>query len=216
MRRERYEHVIDLCRRRRGFRLRRGAQVVPDRATLQSIITGGTLEDFEALSMPFEGQRADFSGFLNSTTTFDGSGPGLVQPGVNYRANILWWNGDGYVGLNTRTLADSSVGGPITIEYTSAVTAMGIDLQTYAGYNLTGTISVYDTANNLLHTQAINGDSFFGYQNAGGIGSVVVASAGPDNSSYIMIDNHLFGVPTPGAAAALGLAGVSTLRRRRR
>lgn len=198
-----------------GLAFATSAQVVPDRPTLQTLLPGGIFEDFETLQVPTAGQISDASGLLNFTTTFNGQGPGLVQPGANYRSAVFFWNGDGYFGLNTRSLGDANgdtnFPRPITIEYTAAVTAMGFDIQGYSGYSTTGTISVYDTANNLLHTQAISG-GFFGYQHAAGIGSVHIQG---DASSYIMIDNHLYGVPTPGAAALLGLGGLTAMRRRR-
>src|ERR1043165_722899 len=117
-----------------GMAMAAHGSLIPDRATLQSILGGGgTLENFETLQVPDGGQFSDSSGLLNSTTTFAGFGPGLVQPGVNYRSPTLWWNGNGYFNLNTRTLGDGSGwrGFAITMEYTQAVTAMGIDMQGY-------------------------------------------------------------------------------------
>ena len=189
------------------------ADIIPDRTTLDGILGGGgILEDFEALDISFRGQRADSGGLLNSTTMFDGSGPGLVQPGADYMAPTLWWNGDGYFNLNTQTLGDSSGwrGNAINIVYTTAVTAMGIDLQGYDGFSQAGTISVYDTSNNLISATAVDG-GFFGWENAGGIGRVVVDAT----DGYIMIDNHLYGVPTPSTLAALGICGLAATRRRR-
>ncbi|MBL1218623.1 MAG: hypothetical protein D8M59_14155 [Planctomycetes bacterium] len=168
------------------------ADEIADRATLEDMLGGGgTLEDFETLSIGYGGQRSDSSGYLNSDSIFDGSGPGLVQPGADYISPTLWWNGDGYFSLNTQTLADSSGwrGFAITIEYTTEVTAMGIDMQGYSGYAMDGTASVYDTSNNLLGVANVNG-GFFGWENADGIGYVVVSA----NSGYIMIDDHLYGV----------------------
>ena len=190
------------------------ASVIPDRATLQGILGGGgTYEDFETLDVPTGGQLSDSSGVLNSTSTFAGFGPGLVEPGADYRSPTLWWNGDGYFNLNSRTLGDGSGwrGFAITIEYTQAVTAMGIDMQGYEGYSTAGTVAVYDTGGGLLGTTNVNG-GFFGWENAGGIGSVVVSAS---QDGYIMIDNHEYGVPAPSTAMAMGLLGLSALRRRR-
>lgn len=198
-----------------GFAVAANASVIPDRSTLQSILGGGgTLEDFETLDVPQNGQIFDSSGLLNSTSTFAGFGPGLVEPGVDYRSASFWWNGNGYFNLNTRTLGDGSGwrGFAITMEYTQNTTAMGIDMQGYEGYSVAGTASVYDTSNNLIEVVNVNG-GFFGYEHGAGIGSVVVSA---DIDGYIMIDNHEYGVPAPSTALALALVGVGGALRRRR
>ena len=191
------------------------ADQISDRATLEAILGGnGTLEDFETLNIGFGGQRTDASGLLNSETMFDGDGPGLVQPGADYISPRLWWNGDGYLDLNTQTLADSSAwrDREITVEYTAAVTAMGFDMQGYAGFGMSGSVDVYDTGGDLLGSPAVNG-GFFGWENDAGIGSVVISA---NASEYIMIDDHLYGVPEPSTAAALAVLGLCAASRRRR
>lgn len=188
---------------------------VGDRPTLEGLLGGGgILEDFETLDIPPGGQRSDSSGLLNSDSIFDGSGPGLVQPGADYVSPTLWWNGDGYYDLDTQTLADSSGwrGFEITIEYDPPIAALGFDMQNYAGYSMAGTVSVYDTLGGLLGATAVNG-GFFGWEDSGGIGSVVVSA---DSDGYIMIDNHLYGVPEPATAGLLVAVGlVGALQRHR-
>ena len=183
---------------------------VNTRAQLNALLGGGqTYEDFEALNIPFAGQRSDGSGLLNSSSLFDGSGPGLVQPGVDYLAGRFFWNGNNYYGLNTQTLGDSTGwrNWQITLDYTTLVTAMGFDLQGYQGTSQVGTVSVYDLNNVLVSTTNANG-GFFGWEHAAGIGRVVVSTQ--NSNSYMMIDNHAYGVvPEPAALtlATLALCG---------
>ena len=186
------------------------AGVINTRAQLNALLGGGqTYEDFEALNVPFGGQRSDSSGLLNSSSLFNGSGPGLVQPGVDYLAGTFFWNGNNYYGLNTQTLGDSTGwrSWQITLDYTTLVTAMGFDLQGYQGYPQVGTVSVYNLNNALVSTTNANG-GFFGWEHAAGIGRVVVSTQ--NSNSYMMIDNHAYGVvPEPAALtlAALALCG---------
>ena len=167
------------------------ADQVADRATLEGILGGnGVLENFETADVPDGTNISDAGGLLNSETTFAGQGPGLVQPGADYIAATMWWNGNNYFALVTQTLGDCSGwrGNAITIAYTTDVTAMGFDMQGYTGYSMAGTVTVYDTANNLLGVANVDG-GFFGWENADGIGSVVVSA----NDGYLMIDDHLYG-----------------------
>jgi len=171
-----------------------------------------TMEDFEGNGLLGSGQITDT--FLNSTSTYGGYGPGLVQAGVDYSAGSLFWNDNGYYGLNTRTLGDASGwrGLETYVTYTSPVTAFGFDMQGYSGFSMSGTVSVYDTSNNLITQVSVNG-GFFGWSDLGGIGKVVVSA---DQDGYIMLDNHGYGaVPEPASLAALGLGAAAMIRRRR-
>jgi hypothetical protein len=145
----------------------------------------------------------------------------LVQAGAVYSASELWWNDNGYFGLNTRTLADSSAwrGDAITISYTAPTTAMGFELQAYAGYGQTGTVSVFDTSNSLLASIGVTAGQFFGWESSAGIGYVTIAA-----DDYLMIDNHGYGstapIPEPETyammLAGLGLLGVMARRRKQK
>ncbi len=166
-------------------------------------------EDFESFSVSFEGQLVSTVP-LNSTSTFAGQGPGLVQDGATYQSGggsgRLWLNGDGYYGLKSKTLGDSSEwgGNGIQILYTSSVNAIGFDMQNYVGYGMAGMVSVYDTVDGLISTTSVNG-GFFGWENiaGGGIGSVFIAA---NDRNYIMIDNHGYGiVPEPATVVAVDI-----------
>lgn len=180
---------------------------------LAAILGGNlTMEDFEGNGLLGPGQIS--GNFLNSTSIFGGFGPGLVQAGVDYSSQTLFWNDNGYFGLNTRTLGDASGwrGLATEIAFTSPVTAFGFDMQGYSGYSMTGTVTVYDTLNNVLTVNSVNG-GFFGWEDLSGIGRVVVSA---DSDGYIMIDNHGYGaVPEPASLAALGLGVLAVIRRRR-
>lgn len=191
---------------------------VPDRPTLQAILGGGgTLEDFETLNLSPGSQVSDTGGLLNSTTMFAGNGPGLVQPGVDYIAPELFWNAEGYYGLPTQALGDCTGwrGLQMTLSYTTPVLAMGFDMYDYDLFPSDGVVTVYDAGGGLLgsaNVSAIIGP-FFGWEDAGGIGSVVISA---NSQAYINIDDHLYGpIPAPGCAAVLGLAGLLGGRQRR-
>ena len=192
---------------------------IVNRTQLNAILGPNQIfENFQTLNVPEGGQISGTSP-LNSTTTFAGHGPGLVQPGAEYSSgagNPLFWNGNGYFGLNTRTLGDASAwrGLAQSITYTTPVDAFGFDMQGYAGFPMIGTVSVYDRGNALLGTVPVNG-GFVGWENAGGIGRVVVAAA---LEGYIMIDNHGYGpaIPEPAGAAVLLVAAATGAARSRR
>ena len=194
---------------------------VASRAQLGVILGGaGTLETFEGLPVANGGQLTFSGGVLNSSTVIGGAA-NRVEAGVNYVSPTLYLEGNGYFALNSKTLGDSTAwrGLGITIDYTAPVNAFGFDLQGYVGYGRIGTVSVYDTGHALLGTMnSVNG-GFFGWENAAGIGSVVVAAT--DSNSYLMIDDHAYGVaaavPEPETYALMlgGLGIVALLARRR-
>lgn len=196
------------------------ATQISSQTQLSSILGSNEIfENFEGNGLLGSGQIYSNAGFLNSTSTYAGYGPGLVKAGATYSAKDLWWNDNGYYGLNSRSLGDSSAwrGDAITITYSTPVNAFGFDLQAYSGYGTTGTVSVYDTTSTLIGAYAVTAGQFFGWKNASGIGSVVIAA-----DDYLMIDNHGFGVAAavPEAEsyamllAGLGLVGFVARRRK--
>lgn len=196
------------------------AQQIGDRATLQGILGGGgTLEDFESFDIgPGAATNLD-TGYLDESTVTLGQGPGLVKDGAAYSSSItLQWNGDQYYGLDTKTILGNSGDGRITVSYDSPVAAAGFDLMAFDGFGDTATVSVMAPGGSLIESIdfKIPGSDrvFFGYQAAGGIGSIVVQSHTWAWSP--IIDDHLFGaIPAPATAGVLALAGLAAARRRR-
>lgn len=192
-----------------GASLAAHAGPVTSQAQLAALLGAGeVMENFEGNGLLGAGQIV--GSLLNSSATYGGYGPGLVQAGATYSAEFLFWNDNAYFDLNTRTLGDASGwrGLATRIAYTQPVNAFGFDMQGYVGYDMAGTVEVYDLSDALLVTANVNG-GFFGWENAAGIGRVIISAT----SGYIMLDNHGYGsassaVPEP---ASLGLVGVALL-----
>lgn len=192
------------------------ASVIPDRSTLNTILGGGgTTDTFESYSIVDGGAEVIGVSSLDETTIAMGQGPGLVNDGCTYNGN-LQWNGNNYFALPTRTLLANSE--TFTFQYDTFTTAMGVDLHAFAGYADTAMVSVYDNAGGLLFSgnMALPNDAtgvFFGFESAGGIGSVVFDGAGWSWSP--IANDHTYGVPAPASLALLGLGGLCGARRRR-
>ncbi|HMS56003.1 MAG TPA: PEP-CTERM sorting domain-containing protein [Fimbriimonadaceae bacterium] len=197
------------------------AQVIGDRATLNSILGTYVTDDFEAFNIGDGDATATGVPVLDNSTVVSGQGPGLVNLGVTYsdpgNAGVQW-NGHNYYSINTRSILVNG-GGSFQIGYSGSTIAMGLDLKSFAGYAYSGTMSVYSGAT-LVDTVAFSVDgaggasTFVGYQHGAGITSVTLNS--PTYSWSPIIDDHTFAaVPEPGTIAALG-AGVLLLIRKRR
>lgn len=197
------------------------AQLIPDRPTLDAILGGGQIfEDFESFDIA-DGNATVLDVFtLDSSTIGNGQGPNLVMAGAVYSdpgQTGIQWNGHNYFGLQTKTILAST--NTLVIDYTTAVTAMGLDLRGFEGFGWSGTVLVFDTSNNQVSSTPVsitNGGAenlFFGWQHAGGIGRIEISNTTHGWSP--LIDNHGYGVPAPGAIALLGLAGLAARRRRR-
>ncbi len=199
------------------------AGVITDRGTLNGLLGANqTLEDFESFDIAF-GTTTNLDTFLlHSGTIANGQGPSLVESGASYldpSPTQLQWNGNLYFGIESKTILSNGTTGSIELLYDSLVTAMGVDLRAFVSLGYDGTFDVYDTAGTLLGSVSFilaNGgpeNVFLGWEHAGGIGRVVVHSSRFPWSP--IIDNHGYGsVPTPGAIALLGLAGLGRRRRR--
>jgi len=201
------------------------AQQIMTRGALNALLTSSTSDDFEAFQIGVGAATNLDIASLDSNSIALGQGPGLVKPGATYvdpTGVHLQWNGDQYVGLNSKTiLANGGGGGTIKINYNVFTQAMGLDAKAFLGFGYTGTMDVYDNAGALVGSANFGlgtggGEtSFIGWQNNAGIGSVVISS--PNFSWSPIIDDHTYGVvPEPVSMIALGTGLLALARRRRK
>jgi hypothetical protein len=194
-------------------------------------------EDFE--TPVIAGQTRYSGGAYNASVDFAGLGTNLIVDGVTIQRNTadvtvgaagyrgIDWNPAGYFGATSQRISGAGGGGGASTRndfqfiFTAPVNAFGLDLTAYDGFASSGQVSVYDTADNLLATLAVAGTSagtFFGWENANGIGKVFFHDN--PNGNYIQFDNLGFGVsavPVPGAVWLFGsaLAGLLGFGRRK-
>ena len=109
-------------------------------------------ESFEQLTVDSNDQfDPDNETVLDSTTvaTINGvpvGGPGLVQPGVQFvSTEQLAWNGDGYLGLSTKTLMSESDDSTIEIVFSQPVIGFGVVVSAFEGFGDEANISVLGT-----------------------------------------------------------------------
>lgn len=204
------------------------AGVVSSRTVLDNILGANqVLEDFEGFSI--SSQTRYSGGPLNYDTTVGALGNHLVKPGVTYQRNPDYdislsgyrgidLNPNGYVGATSQRLSgaggccSASIRDDFQFIFTAPVTAFGVDLTAYTGFDASGTVSVYDTAGTLLGSQAITGSvagTFFGWENSAGIGKVFFHDVPTRN--YIQFDNLGVGVaPVPVSGAVWLFASALT------
>lgn len=202
------------------------AAPIVSRANLQTILGGaGSVEDFESFAIGAGSATTLDCVALTSAAVCNGQGPGLVIGGVSFvfSAGAGQWNGQSYFGAPSRELLSN--GQPLVVDFTSPISAFGVDLRAFSGYPATAAIAVYGADDStLLGTIAsINLDSsgvpvFAGWEHAPGIGSFSLTQSSAPWSP--MIDNLEFGpadlsVPEP-ASAMLLAAGLTVLRMLRR
>ena len=206
--------------------------LIGSRAALNTLLgASATTENFEAYPIGNGNAVADPSVLtLNSSTVFQGSGPGLINSALSIDTpGGLQWNGPNYFGQPSRDILAN--GNNLVINFLSGTKAFGIDLLAYSGYSDVASAVVKDLSGNTLGTftnLTLDGSTtpvvptFFGYTDAGGIGSVTFAQSGHAWSP--IIDNLTFGTPAAGvpepstiASAALAVfAGLGAAGSRRR
>lgn len=200
----------------------------------------GANQIFEDFEKPLLTSQTRYSGgSYDASVNFAGLGTGLIVNGVTIQRNTvdvpvgaagyrgIDWNPSGYFGATSQRISGAGGGGGASTRndfqfiFTTSVTAFGLDMTAYDGFAAAGLVSVYDTADNLLATLAVDGTSagtFFGWENAAGIGKVFFHDN--PNGNYIQFDNLGFGVaavPVPGAVWLFGsaLAGLLGFGRRK-
>lgn len=178
------------------------------------------VEDFEdgALNTPGlsanGGQIASGSIFVDSVDGDDGAIDGTGQNGRSWYSgnslSTLRFSFDagvlgafpthaGIVWTDVGNTSDGLGFGGVTFE---AFDALGASL---------GTVGPFIVGDGTAFSATAE-DRFFGATNAGGISAIEVRM---DNSVDWEIDHVQYGLPTPGAAVVLGLAGACGVRRRR-
>lgn len=180
---------------------RAAAQAIATRAALNSILGPGSVTDtFESFT---NSSQFSFAGPLNSSSVISGlGGPGLVDSNDSYSVTTgsMYAQVAGYYSLVSRTLGDGQ--SPITITFAVPVQVAGFDMQPYQGYSMAGQVQVFNASGSLLNTgsTAVN-QSFFGWQDSGGIASIRISANG---GSYIMLDNvtsSISAIPEPATYA---------------
>lgn len=198
------------------------AAPIVSRAGLQAILGGaGSVEDFESFAIG-TGDATTLDCFtLTSAAVCNGQGPGLVIGGVSFvfSPGAGQWNGQAYYGAPSRELLSN--GQPLLVDFSSPVSAFGVDLRAFSGYPATAAIAVYgaDDATLLGTIASIDLASsgvpvFAGWEHAPGIGSFSLTQSA--HSWSPIIDNLEFGsadlsIPEP-ASALLLAAGLIALR----
>lgn len=157
---------------------------------------------------------------VDSTTLYQGQGPGLVVDGIRIVSTNpdqtgqnawLQWNGDQYFGMQTQSIYTDR---QLQVDFLSPVTVFGVDLEDYPLFPITdvGRVQVYAADDvTLLHealvTVADEPGTFFGYRHAAGIGRVVFGTAVGDTSLSPQIDDLVFSTIALPPEPTLGRVG---------
>lgn len=200
------------------------------RPGLVAVLGGpGTTETFEAFSISSGGAVGIDCAVLNSSAICNSQGPGLVVAGVNFTfgSGGGQWDGASYFGSPSKELLSGlPAGQPLVIDFTTAVTAFGVDLRAFTGFPATATMTIYGLDDTTV-IGTLSGISlstsgvplFAGWEDSSGIGKVALTQTGEPWSP--IIDNLEFGVsasvpePTSVVFVGLGLAVLGGIRRRR-
>ncbi|MSU69384.1 MAG: PEP-CTERM sorting domain-containing protein [Opitutaceae bacterium] len=200
-----------------------GGGVVVNRPTLNGLLGGSAYtETFESgfITLPSGGALTFGINLLDSSSMINSQGPNIVGPGVRFTGTNLQWDDLGYYSAPSREILFN--GNTLTIDFTSATSAFGLDVRNFSGFLATMDVTIYATndttvLNTFTGITITHPPIFFGYQDAGGIGRVTFKNL--SNGWSPIIDNLTFAaIPEPSIPLLLG-AGLVTLmiavRRRR-
>ena len=204
----------------------KAGSLVSTRTGLNTLLGGtGTTENFEKFNVSNGTASTLVASTLNSGTSTNDQGPGLVANGVTFQGTSLQWNGSGYFGSPSKEIL--AVGRRLTINFTTAVNAFGLDLRAFTGSPATATVKIFGSDNstvlntfNAISLATTGASTFFGYQDlTASVGKIELTQSGQSWSP--IIDNLTFGkaqptaVPTPALLPGLIGLGVAALRKRK-
>lgn len=168
---------------------------LPTRTALRALIGGmGTLESFERFIVASGNSALLATTTLDSTTVTNGQGPGLVVAGVTLGSpGNLQWNGNNYFSLSTRTINGGA--NPLVVDFAAPAAAFGVDLSAFSGHPYTAVVTVFaaDDTTVLYGPLAVSvaaapSRTFFGYEEATGIGRVELRNQNQTQYSAIIDD----------------------------
>jgi len=183
-----------------AFCLPAWAGPIATRSALDGMLGVGAMgETFESYSVA-PGALDVLGSSLSSTTVVNGQGPGLIARGfdITTTTGSLVWQGDTAFNLPTKTFG-SQVSFDVTIDFTTFVSAAGLDVMNYGGFPAVNSVTffglddttVIGTFPGLSFPSAVT-PQFVGFANAAGIGSIRVNT---DSGFGPVIDNLEFGTP---------------------
>jgi len=133
-----------------------GPSVSPSVNPSGGTIAASVVDDFETFSVTVGGALVIGVDTLDDTTIASGQGPGLVADGCTYTAGpggSLQWNGAAYFGTTSQNIL-SHTNGVLTMLYDSPTGDISFDLDAYAGFADTATVTGYDDLGILVFTSA--------------------------------------------------------------
>lgn len=145
-----------------------------------------------------------------------GDGGNTMQPRGGIQPLAAFEGGNGFSATDS-VIANYFVDGLDIVMLGTNVTAVGFNPMVYSGSD-TLQIKIFDLGNNLLGTFQSPGNQnetdYFGFISAHGIGRINIFGLGGNAEGGDNIELWT-AIPTPGAAALLGMGGLVATRRRR-
>ena len=182
------------------------AGIFTDRAAFDAAYPGLFMLDFEGY--------APEGGFIQPAPDFSAFGVTITDVNDDPATVAIADSGFAF-GTPTDALFINVFDLALKMRFDPLVEAVGFDVAIGFG-GLNATVNVYDGAE-LLESTTFDTEAeqefrtFIGF---GGYGDITHITVSPAAGGFVLIDNLAYGVPTPGALALLGLAGLTRRRRR--